>query len=94
MVHLAQKILRKVIQAAAVVPLLTGVASAQLPIPGLNLSGDAPPLTPEEQEKRKATEDAYKSALKKIPDQKKSADPWGNIRPDQPASSKTKQGQK
>ncbi|HSP49446.1 MAG TPA: hypothetical protein VLN61_04530 [Pseudolabrys sp.] len=93
MVHMAQKILRKVIHAAAVVALLTGIAYAQSLMPGLNLSGDKPPLTPQEEEMRKATEDSYKSALKKIPDQKKSVDPWGNIRPDQPAASKTKQGQ-
>jgi hypothetical protein len=68
MAHLAQNILRKVTYAAAAIALLTGAASAQLPMPGLNLSGDKPPLTPQEEEKRKATEDAYKSALKKIPE--------------------------
>ena len=93
MAHLAQKILRKVIHAAAVVALLTGVASAQSLMPGLNLSGDKPPLTPQEEEKRKAIEDSYKSALKKIPDKQKSVDPWENIRPNPSTSPKTKQGQ-
>ena len=93
MAHLAQKILRKVIHAAAVVALLTGVASAQSLMPGLNLSADKPPLTPQEEEKRKATEDSYKSALKKIPDKQKSVDPWENIRPNPSTSPKTKQGQ-
>ena len=93
MAHLAQKILRKVIHAAAVVALLTGVASAQSLMPGLNLSGDKPPLTPQEEEKRKAIEDSYKSALKKIPDKQKSVDPWGNIRPNPSTAPKTKQGQ-
>jgi hypothetical protein len=91
MAHLAQKILRKVIHAVAAIALLTGAASAQMP--GINLSGDAPALSPEEQEKRKATEDAYKSALKKIPEKKTSADPWGNIRQNPSTSPKTKQGQ-
>ena len=93
MAHLAQKILRKVIHAAAVVALFTGVASAQSLMPGLNLSADKPPLTPQEEEKRKATEDSYKSALKKIPDKQKSVDPWENIRPNPSTSPKTKQGQ-
>jgi hypothetical protein len=93
MANLAQKILRKVIYAAAVVPLLTGVASGQFPMPGISLSDEKPALTPEEQEKRKATEDSYKSALKKIPDKQKSVDPWGTIRPNPSTSSKTRQGQ-
>jgi len=37
-------------------------------------------LDPDEQAKRKAIDDAYKSTMEKIPDQKKSNDPWGNIR--------------
>jgi hypothetical protein len=36
-------------------------------------------LDPEEEAKRKAVDDAYKSTMEKIPDQK-SNDPWGNIR--------------
>ena len=90
MMHLVENILRKVIRAAAVVALLTSDAYAQLPPVGIEISPDAPPLTPEEKEKRQATDDAYKSALKKIPDQKKTADPWGNMRASPPASSKTK----
>ena len=93
MAHLARNTLRKVIHAAAITALLAGAASAQLPLPGLNLSGDEPSLTPQEEEKRKATEDAYKSALKKIPDKQKSADPWENIRPNSSTASKTKQGE-
>ena len=91
MAHLARNTLRKVIHAAAITALLAGAASAQLP--SVNLLGDKPPLTPEEEEKRKATEDAYKSAIKKIPDKQKSADPWENIRPNSSTASKTKQGQ-
>jgi hypothetical protein len=55
------------------------------------LTPESRPLTPEEKEKREAIEDAYKSAIQKIPDQKKSADPWENMRPT--TSSKAKQRQ-
>jgi len=93
MAHLAQNILGKVIRAVAVIALLTGAASAQFQTPGINLSPDEPRLTPEEKEKRQAAEDAYKSALKKIPDQKKSVDPWQSMRPNSSTSSTAKQGQ-
>lgn len=36
-------------------------------------------VSPEEQAKRKATEDAYKATIKGIPDAKP-IDPWGNMR--------------
>lgn len=36
-------------------------------------------VSPETQAKRKATEDAYKSTIKSIPDAKP-VDPWGNMR--------------
>jgi hypothetical protein len=66
--------------ASATIVALTGTASAQL-MPGIDLGGsDSPPLTPEEQEKRKAVDDAYRSAIAKVPDKKKSADPWGDVR--------------
>jgi hypothetical protein len=49
-------------------------------------------MTPEEKEKQKAIENAYKSAIEKIPDKKPPADPWGAVRSTTP-SSKPKQGQ-
>ena len=76
-------------RASAVLAALTGTASAQF-MPGINLTPDKPSLTPEEQEKRKAIDDAYRSAIEKVPDKKKSADPWGDIRP----STSSKQGSK
>jgi hypothetical protein len=91
MVYSIQNLLWKLAQAWSLIALLIGAAFAQ--VPGINLAPEDHPLSTEEIDKRKATEDAYQSALKKIPDQKKSVDPWGNIRPDQPAASKTKQGQ-
>ena len=36
--------------------------------------------TPDQIEKEKATERAYKESLKKIPDAKAPTDPWGNAR--------------
>jgi hypothetical protein len=81
--------LRKVIQAAAIIALLTGPAVAQLPMPSISLHEDKPPPTPEEVEKQKALDNAYRSAAKKIPD-KKLADPWGDIRTPPNASAKNK----
>ena len=67
--------------AGAIIAALIGNASAQQQLmPGINLVPDSRPLTPEEQEKRKAVDDAYRSAIAKVPDKKKSADPWGDIR--------------
>jgi len=64
----------------AIIMALTGSASAQQIMPSINLGAEKPPPTAEEQAKRKAVDDAYRSTIDKLPDQKKSADPWGNIR--------------
>jgi hypothetical protein len=84
--------LRKILHAGAIIALLTGAASAQLPIPGISLDSSTRPMTPEEKEKQKAIEDAYKSAIRKIPE-KKPFDPWGDVRPNPSPASKPKQGQ-
>jgi len=89
MAHSLQSTLWKLAQSGALIALFTGAASAQ--IPGVNLAPQDRQLTKEEAEKRQATEDAYKSALKKIPDQKPANDPWGNVRSNTPTSSKPKQ---
>ncbi len=80
--------MKKLIQAAAIIALLTGTASAQLPMPSFPLNGDGRQLTPEEMQKQKAIDQAYRSATKKIPNKKAANDPWGNIR-----SAPTSQGQ-
>jgi hypothetical protein len=50
-------------------------------MPGLSLGEkEKKQLTPEEQERQKQLDAAYKAAQKKIPDQK-AADPWGGVRP-------------
>jgi hypothetical protein len=83
--------LRKLIQAAAMVAICAGPAAAQdasssssslsspshLSIP---LNQKAPP-TSEEIAKQQARDRDYDAAMKKIPDKKSSGDPWGDIRP-------------
>ena len=90
-VSFSKDILGKIVRAGAIIALLTGAASAQMPMPGINLSPDRQ-MTPEEKEKQKVIENAYKSAIEKIPDKKPPADPWGAVRSTTP-SSKPKQGQ-
>src|ERR1700733_1496357 len=72
----------KVLRAAALVALLTGPAYAQMP--NINLMPEVASKTPEQKEAEEARDKAYRESLKKIPDAKVSADPWGNVRTDQP----------
>jgi hypothetical protein len=72
--------LRKFLGAFVIVAVLTGAAAAQLPMPGISLGrDDRKKLSPEEQAAQDARDRAYKAELNKIPE-KKSNDPWGNIR--------------
>jgi hypothetical protein len=67
---------------------LAGPVCAQVPSmgdssgsgPTMNLAPQDRRLTSEELEREKAIDNAYKSTLKKIPDQKRTADPWGTVR--------------
>jgi hypothetical protein len=77
--------------AGAVIALLSGPASAQQLMPGINLYSEGRPLTADEQEKRKAVDDAYRSTIEKLPDKKKTTDPWGNLRSTTTTSSKRQQ---
>jgi hypothetical protein len=72
----------KVLRAAALIALLTGPAYAQMP--NINLMPETASKTPEQKEAEEARDKAYRESLKKIPDAKVSADPWGNVRTDQP----------
>lgn len=81
--------LRKLILAGAVIALVTGPAAAQMPMPSMSLHNEPKPLTPEEQAKQKALDDAYKAATKKIPDKQVADDPWGNVR-SVPSTAKSK----
>jgi hypothetical protein len=83
--------LRKLIQAGAILALVTGTAAAQDSV-GIPLNARKT-MTKEEIEKQKASDEAYKAAMKKIPDKASSTDPWGNIRPGAPTAAKNKQPQ-
>ena len=77
----------RALRLAAAIMLLASPAVAQ--IPKLNLMQDKPSKTQDELDAEKAQEKAYKDSLKKIPDQKAPADPWGNVRTDSPAPAKS-----
>jgi hypothetical protein len=69
----------RVFRVAAVITLLASPAFAQ--VPGLNLLQDnKPSKTQEERDAEAARDKAYKDSLKKIPDAKPPADPWGAVR--------------
>lgn len=68
----------RVFPVAMVLAVLAGPAYAQGS--GINILGGDRRLTSEEIEKNKAIDEAYKSTIKKIPDQKPHSDPWGNVR--------------
>jgi len=76
----------KAFYVAAVLWLLTVPAYAQPQsqnqnqTPSINMMRDEAVRTPEEREKDKAVNDAYKAQMSKIPDQKASSDPWGTVR--------------
>lgn len=87
----------RLLSAAAVLVLLMVPAYAQTP--NINLMPETKTLTPEEREAEAARDKAYKDSLKKIPDAKTSADPWGTVRSNDapkaaaaPAKQKTKTG--
>ena len=69
--------------ALAVLAAPAGSAFAQNPFMlKMSLGGkdEKKPLTPEEQERQKRLDDAYKAATNKIPDQTVN-DPWAGVRP-------------
>jgi hypothetical protein len=85
MVQMTIKMLAKLVLAGAVIAVPMGGAFAQAPImPKLSLQGDEKHLTPEEIEKKKQLDEAYKAATAKIPD-KTVNDPWADVRPTSPA---------
>jgi hypothetical protein len=70
---------------AAAIAVLTAPAAAQLPM-GMNFKNEPKQMTPEERARRKAIDDAYNAANKKIPD-KQANDPWASVRPNPSAPS-------
>jgi hypothetical protein len=77
----------RALRLAAAIMLLASPAFAQ--IPKLNLLQDKPSKTQDEIDAEKAQDKAYKDSLKKIPDAKQPADPWGSVRTDSPAPAKS-----
>jgi hypothetical protein len=65
--------------------LLASPALAQIPPVNL-LQDNKPPKSQEERDAESARDKAYKDSLKKIPDAKQPADPWGSVRSDAPAA--------
>ncbi len=72
----------KVLRVVALLALLTGPAYAQMP--DINLIPEMKSKTPEEIERDKQLDKAYKDSLRKIPDAKSSSDPWGGVRNSDP----------
>jgi hypothetical protein len=89
---LVRKALLRLVCAAAATAVLTGAASAQLPMPSVNLEQEKH-RTPEQIEHDKAIDQAYQSATKKIPDQQAGTDPWATVRPAPPPAAPVKKKQ-
>jgi hypothetical protein len=68
----------RVAMVAVVIALLAAPAYAQMP--AMNLLMEKPGKTQDEKDADAAREKAYQDTLKKIPDAKAPADPWGNVR--------------
>jgi hypothetical protein len=85
--HASRVMLRTVIQAGVIVALMAGTAVAQVaPLPD-----NTAPRSKKEKEQA-AAEEAYKAATKKIGGpEKKSNDPWGDVRATSAPPAKTKQ---
>jgi len=86
---MAQNVMRKLIYAAAFSAALTGVASAQFPMPSINLEQEKH-RSPEQIQHDQAIDKAYQSAAKKIPDKNAVNDPWASVRPAPPAAAPKK----
>lgn len=78
----------KILRVAAVMALVSGPAYAQMP--NINLMPEVVTKTPEEKAADEVRDKAYKESLRKIPDPKVSADPWGAVRSPGAASTSTK----
>ena len=71
--------LRNLIQAAAILGLVTGPAAAQMALSPFK--HEERKLTPDELKAQQQRDKDYKAAMDKIPEKKVTVDPWGNIRP-------------
>ena len=78
--------LRKLIQAAAILALVTAPAAAQMAISPFKAQERK--LTPDELKEKQQRDKDYKAAMDKIPDKKVTVDPWGDVRPAPQATAK------
>jgi hypothetical protein len=67
----------RTILAALVAVVLVGPALAQ---PTINMAPQDKYVSPEELEKQREIDRAYKEAIKKLPDQQRNNDPWASVR--------------
>lgn len=80
----------KTFRNAALLAVLAGsfagaaIAPALAQAPNINLIPELKSKTPEEREQDAITDKAYRESLRKIPDAKAAADPWGTVRNDAP----------
>jgi hypothetical protein len=79
----------KTLRAAAMLAVLSGsFAAPAVPAlaqaPNINLIPELKSKTPEEREQDAINDKAYRESLRKIPNAKTDADPWGNVRNDAP----------
>ena len=65
---------------AAVIAVLAWPAFAHAQEPHVNLIPEVASKTPEEKEADEVRDKAYRESLRKIPNAKAAADPWGNVR--------------
>ena len=77
--------------AALAFGLVAGPALAQMP--AINMLDQGKPKTQDEIDRGHAIDDAYKSTMKKVPDQKKANnDPWADVRGSSQPTTAQKQG--
>ena len=71
--------------AAMIAGLATPIAGPALAqAPNINLIPELKSKSPEEREQDAIADKAYRESLRKIPNAKADADPWGNVRSDAP----------
>jgi hypothetical protein len=79
-----KELVMKVFRVAALVMLISGPAFAADDGPHINMMPGVVSKTQEEKDADAVKDRAYRESLRKIPDAKASADPWGTVRADAP----------
>ena len=76
--------------AALAVLALPAAVPAYAQSPNINLIPELKSRTPEEREQDAIADKAYRESLRKIPNAKTDADPWGSVRSDAPKAAPAK----